>query len=210
MKCAEVKNWLGALADGEIREPARRQALEAHLRECSACREEYAVQLEIKRLLRDVERARPSPYLAPRVRAAIGARRKPPFRALQLAYVAAMLLAAVVITGGLLAGFQYVSRRPAVSGLFKELPATSSAPAPRMLAREAAMPASDSASPSSFVQFVEAEHSQALELLRAHTQWADDMEALLALISQDEMVDEETHLKELPPENAAENRHKQR
>lgn len=206
MKCREVRNWLAPLADGEVRDRARRRALEAHLRECPACRREYATQVEIKRMVHETERVQPSPHLATRVRAEIRVRPRTVFGPVQFAYIAAMLLAAVVITGGLLVALQQAGKSPAVSGLFKELPATSSISSPRRANWRSLKPAAtgESVTPGSFVEFVQAEHNQALELVRAHSEWADDLESLLVLIGQDVAVDEETHLKELPQEDTAE------
>ena len=196
MKCSEVRIWLGALADGEVRDPTRRQAMEEHLGACPSCRQEYATQQEMKRLVGSMERQQASAFLATRVTAGIRARPRPAFGPLQLTYVAAVFLAALIVTGGLLFGLPDVARRSDTSGLFKELPGSAS----HLSTRESAWGPLTRRTPGSFYEFVEVEHERATELVRARSEWAEDLESLLEQISEDEAVDEETHLKELPSE----------
>jgi len=192
MKCAEVRNWLGALADGEVRASAHRSALEAHLRECAVCRREYAIQVEVKRMVQAAARVQPSPALATRIRTAMRPRRRLAVGRLQLAYAAAVLIAAVVITAGVLSGLQRNS------GVYKELPAVATMHGSRGAAWDALTPGDEAVVPSNFVDFVQSEHNQALEFVRARSEWAENLDRFLALIEEDGMVDEETHLKGLP------------
>ena len=92
MKCSEIRIHLGALVDGEIRDPALLGKLERHLGACSECRRELEAQRAVKGLLARLEPERTSAVMPTRVMQAIkdGGRKRQPL-VLRPAYVAAVV-----------------------------------------------------------------------------------------------------------------------
>ena len=66
MNCAEVRTLLSALADGEIADDRLREKVRSHMDNCEACRQEYALQLDIKSKLSELEPEEASVFLATR------------------------------------------------------------------------------------------------------------------------------------------------
>jgi anti-sigma factor RsiW len=61
--CQSVRKKLSAYQDRELR-PADKDAIEAHLRTCEACRKKYEALLQTYRMLRGLSEIKPAPGLA--------------------------------------------------------------------------------------------------------------------------------------------------
>ncbi len=73
MRCEEIQERLSAYLDREL-EPAERQALEDHLRECAGCRQELALLRQTVSTLQSLEEMEVSPQLTAAIQAGVSAR----------------------------------------------------------------------------------------------------------------------------------------
>ena len=64
--CRHIRKKLSAFQDGEV-ELAEKEAIEAHLRTCEACRRQYAALLQTYRMLRSLPEIEPAPGLSRRI-----------------------------------------------------------------------------------------------------------------------------------------------
>jgi len=197
MKCVELTELLGALADGEIHDAELRAQMQAHLAQCASCREEYALQVEVKGLLAGLGHEMPSPFLLTRVLGRLGSRRVPAFWNLRLAYAGAAA-AFLVVLGA--AGVLTVSHSQML-GVYKALPVPGAergafAPLPSIL------PDDEEVHYASFADLIERRHADARELLRARSQW-EELDSIVRVLSSED--GEEAIYKDLPePDEPAE------
>ena len=64
--CQSIKKKLSAYQDGEVT-TAEKEAIQAHLRTCEACRQQYAALLQTYRMLRSLPEIEPAPGLSRRI-----------------------------------------------------------------------------------------------------------------------------------------------
>lgn len=199
MKCSEIRTYLGALVDGEIKDGALQSKLERHLGACSECRRELEVQRGMKALLARLEPEKTHAVMATRVMQAIkdGGRKRTRlvFRPAYAAVAAALLIL-------LAAGFYAIQQPTAMlqaerAGLYKELPAVDGSEyASSMLPRRM-----DGVAFSNVSDFVAASHEEAREVMEAEENWS----LLLQEIAEDVSAAEGEGLyKELPGDDAGE------
>ena len=180
---------LTALADGEIADDRMREKLQSHLDGCEECRNEYALQLEMKSKVSELEPDAAPPSMITRVMAEISHRqRKRVVWRWSYAYAGA---AAIVTVLAVLGGTLFV--HPSAPGVYKSLPET--APAPLTLSRP-----SDANGYGSFAELVVERHEEARELLKVRDEWTPELEQIVQRLSDEE--DGESLYKELPEENA--------
>jgi len=200
MKCSEIRIHLGALVDGEIRDPALLGKLERHLGACSECRRELEAQRAVKGLLARLEPERTSAVMPTRVMQAIkdGGRKRQPL-VLRPAYVAAVVAVLILLAGGLFA----IQPRPAAmrevesSGLYKEL----SVGEAREYMSSLLPPGAGQATYSNVSDFVVASHEEAREVLEAEEGWSPLLQEIAESVSE---AEGEELYKELPGDDAAE------
>ena len=188
MNCAEVRTLLSALADGEIADDRLREKVQSHMDNCEACRQEYALQLDIKSKLSELEPEEASVFLATRVTAEIKQlrRRRSVWRwSYAYAGAAAVIALVVMLGGGLLV-------HPSAQGVYKSLPDV--APATVALPRS-----SNGDGYGSFTELVVGRHEEARELLKVREEWAPEFEQIVQRLGGEE--DDESLYKELPKEN---------
>ena len=109
MRCLKAHKLLSPYMDGELH-PAKREALESHLKECDGCRAEFESLQKLQALFGHTEKYS-APYgFATRVTAAAGARSKgraalaPWFVKLAEAALFALIISAGVLSGDFLSG----------------------------------------------------------------------------------------------------------
>lgn len=189
MNCAEVRTLLSALADSEIADDRLREKLQSHLNGCVECRQEYAMQLDVKSKVSELEPEMASGSLATRIMAEVNQRRRR--RVIwrwSYAYAgAATLVALIVMLGGTLLV------RPSVPGVYKSLPDVATAPV--VLSRS-----SDVNQYEDFSELVMARHDEARERLKIRDEWTPEFEQIVQRLGGEE--DDGALYKELPEENA--------
>jgi hypothetical protein len=183
MKCIDVKGIMGALADGELADARLREEAEAHLRECALCRAEFSAQVEVKRLVAAHPREQASPFLATRVMAEISQRKRARIPArMRWAYSgAAALLLIVAITVGVL--------MPHGNNIYPTLPKSASQ------ANVSTWSGEFTPVSANFGEFVQQQHEDARDLLRASNELSPDLESTVRELKEGESI-----YKELPKE----------
>lgn len=199
MKCSEIRTYLGALADGELKDGALFGKLERHLGACSECRRELEVQRGMKTLLARLEPEVTNAVMATRVMQAVkdGGRRRTSL-VFRPAYVVAAAALLVLLAGGL-----YVIQPPPTAmqqaeqaGLYKDLPAASgSSYAGSILPYR-----TGGATFSNVSEFVAASHEEAREVLEAEEGWSPLLQEIAESVSA---AEGEGLYKELPGDDAS-------
>ena len=190
MKCTDVRILLGALADGELGDEQLRQRLVAHMEECGSCRQEYAIQAEVKQMFARLEREEASFFLAARTMSAIAAQKRT-----QLvwnwrwAYAGAAAAVVLLVSLGSLFLVQ-----PQSADVYKALPDSTSHRV-AVGGPSSILPEEEGVTYSSFPELVERRHDEAQELLRVGSEWMQ-LDNTVRVLSGDE--GEESIYKELP------------
>ncbi len=204
MKCDEIFGLIASYVDGELADVQGIKALEAHLRECPNCREEFQTQREVKSLLKEASiygiRAVPSTSLKTRVLAEIRGNRQIVRLKLRPAYAisfASLIVIIFIASFGFYLGFGL--KKPLPSGIYKALPPISPEAESVFTAEgETLLPASETTERESFIEFVKNRHNIAKELLILEADWAKDLEKLGSFVELSDKSLDESIFKELP------------
>jgi hypothetical protein len=188
MNCAEVRILLAALTDGEIADDRLREKLQSHLDGCEECRREYAMQLEMKSKVSELEPEMASDSLATRIIAEISQRRRG--RTIWRRCYAWAGSTAVVALLAILGATLFV--HPSAPGVYKSLPET--APAPLVLSRSSDLNQYENVS-----ELIMTRHDEARELLKVRDEWTPELEQIVQRLGGEE--DDGKLYKELPEEN---------
>ena len=188
MNCAEARNLLSALTDGEIADDGLRAKLQSHLDGCEDCRKEYSLQLEMKSKVSELEPEVVSGSLATRIMAEINQRRRG--RVIWRRSYAWVGSAAVVALLAVLGGTLLI--HPSAPGVYKSLPDV--APAPVVMSRS-----SDAGQYENVSELIQTRHDEARGRLKVRDEWTPELEQIVQRLGSEE--DNGTLYKELPEEN---------